>query len=203
MAKLTAEQIESIDNLLCMKGVNFIDIRYEMTDHIASALEEKEGDFRTNLKEYFITHNLQLLAQNKKAKRTAIIRAVKHYFKTMATPLVFLLAAFLGIAIYRASYFVEDGDITFFGSCILLVMIVPLLWVGRKNRALSVMRPMVLIHSALYSLHQLVVIASCSIDDRALRTMLFRINISVTPALLLVLIISLYQCRKQYAGKYI
>lgn len=61
MKKLTPEQIESIDALLCMKGVNFIDIRYEMTDHIASAMEEKEGDFKTNLKEYFITHNLQLL----------------------------------------------------------------------------------------------------------------------------------------------
>lgn len=131
------------------------------------------------------------------------MRAVKQYFKTMAAPAVFLSAAFLGIAIYYASYFVEAGDINFLGSCILLVLIVPLLWVGRKNRALSVMRPMVLMHTAIYSLHQMATMVGYRVDDRGLMATIFRINISVTPALMLILIISLYRCRKQYVGKYI
>lgn len=41
MQKITQEQIKFIDNYLQKSDVIFVDIRDELTDHIASAVEEK------------------------------------------------------------------------------------------------------------------------------------------------------------------
>jgi len=48
--KLTLEQIVLIDAALKKIGIAYIDTRYEMTDHIATALEELPGDFDKKLK---------------------------------------------------------------------------------------------------------------------------------------------------------
>jgi hypothetical protein len=203
MAKLKLVQIRFIDDRLYNLGVKYMDIRYEMVDHIASELETMEGDFGSNWTEYFIMHRNEILKQNKRARRAATIRAIKLYFKTMAMPMVLLSALLLGAAAYFASFFVEDRDVNIFGLLILCAMVVPLFWVSRGNREISVMRPMVLIHSFIYIMYQNVNIISYSIDDKALRVIPNRIAVAIVPALMLVLIISLYRCRKQYVGKYI
>ncbi|MFD2602371.1 hypothetical protein [Flavobacterium suzhouense] len=71
MARLTTEQIQCIDDLLRMLQVEFLDIRYEMVDHIASELEAMEGDFKENLKAYFVMNKLSILQQNEIAKKAA------------------------------------------------------------------------------------------------------------------------------------
>lgn len=203
MKKLTEEHIKFIDDRLYNLGVEFMDIRYEMVDHIASELEAKEGDFSDEWTGYFIMNRIQLLEQNKRAKHNAILRAMKLYFKTLVTPLVLVLAVLIAVSIYYGSFYIEDNDIHFFGMLILMVLLVPMIWFSRKNKKLSVMRPMVLIQSVLYSAYQLSIIAAYSIESDDLMAFARRITISIISALMLVLAISLYKCRKQYVGKYI
>ncbi|CAM1345447.1 hypothetical protein [Tenacibaculum amylolyticum] len=45
MKQLNSNQIKHIDNFLEAIGVDFVDIRLEMIDHIASEIEEKVSDF--------------------------------------------------------------------------------------------------------------------------------------------------------------
>ena len=204
MSKLTEDQIEYIDDRLFATGIEYIDIRYEMVDHIASELERKEGDFEDNFKEYFIMNRLQLLKQYSTAKKAAILRAIGYYFKTMLSPVAWLSGAALFLILYFGSvYYIDDRDITTYGGLVWLIMMLPLFWLGRGHKKISVLRPMVLLQTLFYFIYQSVVIASYSIDDRVLRTVPIRISASLTPALMLVLLISVYRYRKQYAKQYI
>jgi|GEM_PF-1623785 len=204
MKKLNLAQIRYIDIELLKLDFKFVDIRYEMTDHIASVLEEKEGKFKDNLREYFIKNRIQLIKQYNKTKRLAVVSAIMQFFKTLVTPYVFALATVLALVIYFSSkYIFENEDINFFGLCVLFVMLIPLLWFARNNRDISVMRPMALIQTFLYFAYQSISIVTYSIDHRNLRILPLRLAASVIPALMFVLIISLYRCRKHYAGKYI
>jgi hypothetical protein len=203
MEKITEKQIQFIDDRLYNLGVKYIDIRYEMVDHIASELEAMDGDFGTNWTEYFIMNKNEILKQNKRARRTATLRAIKLYFKTMAMPLVLLSALIMGASAYFASFFVENEDVNFFGICTFMVMLLPLFWVARGHNKISVLRPMTVINSFLYMIYQLAAIIGYRIDDKALRVIPNRIAVAIVPALMLILIVSLYRCRKQYVGKYI
>lgn len=204
MAKLTPQKIECIDDLLFMLGVTFVDIRYEMTDHIASVLEEKEGDFKTNMKEYFVTHKLQLLEQNEKAKKTARLRAVKYYFKTLSMPFSLTVFTIVFLVVYfYAKYFVERFDLRLYGSCMLLAVLPPLVIAGWNNKKVSMMRSMVKIHTALYLIYITVMLLCALPHERDARILPQRYCISITAGLMAVLAISLYRCRKQYVGKYI
>lgn len=201
--KLTSEQIQFIDNRLYNMGVKYIDIRYEMVDHIASEIEAMEGDFGTNWTEYFIMHSNDIIKQNRRAKRASIIRALKLYFKTMAMPVVLLSALLMGTLTYYTSFYVENEDVNMLGVYIYGVMAIPLFWVARGNSKISVLSPMVLINSVLFMMYQWAAIIGYRVDDRALRVIPNRIAVAIVPALMLVLIVSLYRCRKQYVGKYI
>ncbi|MDV6167714.1 hypothetical protein R1T16_04710 [Flavobacterium sp. DG1-102-2] len=204
MKKLTPEQIEHIDDELFYIGIEYVDIRYEMVDHIASVLEEKQGDFEDNFEEYFIMNRLQLIKQYRAAKLTAIVSAIKFYLKTMLSPVAFLSGSALFLALYFGSvYYIDDRDITMFGSLVWFIMTLPLFWLGRDHKKISVLRPMVLLQTVFYFSYQTVIIASYSIGNRVVRTILIRISASLTPALMLVLLISLYRYRKQYAKQYI
>ena len=43
---LTQQELQLIEDQLLGLGIKYIDLRYEMLDHIATELEEKEGDLR-------------------------------------------------------------------------------------------------------------------------------------------------------------
>ena len=78
--KLTDSEIKFIDNYLKTSGVEYLDIRYEMTDHVATALEEKEGDFYDEFKGYMVLHKKELLESNNKFSRIARNKAFKLLF---------------------------------------------------------------------------------------------------------------------------
>jgi cation transport ATPase len=88
--KLTKENIQFIDNYLQNSGVKYIDIRYEMTDHVATALEAMEGDFHDNFKEYMLQHKKELLNSNAKFIKAAGRRAVKILLKNMVKPVTIM-----------------------------------------------------------------------------------------------------------------
>lgn len=72
MPKLTQQQIQFIFNYLENSGVEYLDARVEMTDHVASALEAMEGDFYENFKAYMLQNKKDLLAQYGRFKKTAL-----------------------------------------------------------------------------------------------------------------------------------
>ena len=78
--RLTDSEIKFIDNYLKTSGVEYLDIRYEMTDHVATALEEKDGDFYDEFKAYMVLHKKELLESNNKFSRIARNKAFKLLF---------------------------------------------------------------------------------------------------------------------------
>lgn len=95
--KLTKEDIKFIDNYLKNSGVNYIDIRYEMTDHVAAAMEEKEGDFLENFRVYMARNKKHLMQSNRQFAKAAGRRALRLLLQSMVKPrsLVFITAMFL------------------------------------------------------------------------------------------------------------
>ena len=63
--KLTNQNLEFIDNYLLKSEVIYDDIRLELTDHIASSLEEKikseNSDFYDSFKSYMLVNKKELL----------------------------------------------------------------------------------------------------------------------------------------------
>ena len=92
--KLTKENIQFIDNYLENSGVKYIDIRFEMTDHVATALEGMEGSFYDSFKSYMLQHKKELLQSNSKFTKAAGKRALKIILLGLlkpATLIVFIL----------------------------------------------------------------------------------------------------------------
>ncbi len=110
--KLTKEQIGFIDNYLKNSGINYIDIRYEMVDHIATELEINLADykggalhndiFREHFKAYMVKNKAQFLASNKQFAKTARKRAFKLILKNIVRPTSLLLTPLLFIVLYKA-----------------------------------------------------------------------------------------------------
>lgn len=100
--KLNAEQIKFIDTYLENSDVNFADIRMEMVDHVASAIESemKAGDSRAFydiFKDYMVVNKATLLSNNKKFIRATDKKLLKQVFKTMLLwkGLLFFVISFL------------------------------------------------------------------------------------------------------------
>lgn len=110
--RLTAAQIGFIDNYLKNSGINYIDIRYEMVDHIATDLENsiegyegttiQDEDFQSHFKAYMAKNKEQFLTSNKQFAKTARIRAFKLILKNIVRPTSLLLTPLLFIILYKA-----------------------------------------------------------------------------------------------------
>jgi len=100
---LTAQQIVFIDHYLENSGIDYTDIRIEMTDHVAAALEAMEGDdFDENFRLYMLEHKQELLKNNSHFKRMATRRAFRVLGSTLIKPL-FLILPF--VIVYLSFYF--------------------------------------------------------------------------------------------------
>ncbi|AWA29238.1 hypothetical protein HYN48_03560 [Flavobacterium magnum] len=86
---LTSENIEFIDNYLKHSNVIYADIRSEMTDHIATAVEagmtETGWEFLTVFKEYMAKHKKELMKMNNRSQRFSM-DLLKHYFSFLTKP---------------------------------------------------------------------------------------------------------------------
>jgi len=106
--KLTTDQLHFIDTYLKNSGVEYVDIRYEMTDHIACALEEQEGDFSERFRVYMIQNKLNLLSGNSRFKRLALRRAGSELLKTLCQP--WLIGGLL-VLVFTIYYFFSEADV--------------------------------------------------------------------------------------------
>ncbi|MFD2602372.1 hypothetical protein [Flavobacterium suzhouense] len=104
---------------------------------------------------------------------------------------------------YFAQYYMERFSLSLYGNYVLMVLIVPFAIVSWKNKKISLLRSMVKIYSSLYIGNQIVMIVTLLIENDAARMFPQRISISFMAALMLVVMVSLYRCRKHYVGKYI
>lgn len=98
--KLTDKEIHFIDTYLNNSGIVYEDIRFEMTDHVATAMEAMEGDFYENFREYMIVNKASILKADKHFKKTALQRALRSLVGNMLKPLPLLLGVGTGLAAY-------------------------------------------------------------------------------------------------------
>lgn len=103
MDRLSKENIRFIDNYLRNSDVNFIDIRLEIVDHVASVIENQidNGDtrsFYSIFKDYMVLNKKELLKTNRKYFRIADIKILKSIFKKSFSikGLIIFVAIFLG-----------------------------------------------------------------------------------------------------------
>ncbi len=106
---LAPEQLQFIDNYLKSSGVKYLDIRYEMTDHIATALENSEGDFYDNFRLYMLDNKKSLLASNSRFSAIARKRAMRLLFHAMYKPVgVISFLFFFLLSLWAENYFGEE-----------------------------------------------------------------------------------------------
>lgn len=124
--KLTETQIKFIDHYLKNSGVEYLDIRYEMTDHVATALEEKDGDFYDEFKAYMAANKSELLRSAKNFSRTARNRVIRILYTNLIKPQFFIIfTVIFGSAFLLRKLGFEDGmwaglTITYYLICVLI-----------------------------------------------------------------------------------
>jgi len=107
--KLSEEQVRFIDTYLTNSGIKYLDVRYEMTDHIATALEAKDGDFDENFRQYMLEHKQELLASNRQFGKLARKNAVRLIFRNLAAPRFLALAIiFFCLLCFLARIFTDE-----------------------------------------------------------------------------------------------
>lgn len=129
--KLSKENIQFIDTYLENSGVIYIDIRYEMIDHIATGVEElmveKSLDFYDAFKNYMVVHKKAIL-KNNKHRWSYSWQSVKQFLLFLAKPpmLVFGILLFLFFKNLNVNiYFGEDFTVNnlFFVLLLSIIMI--------------------------------------------------------------------------------
>ena len=113
MKSLTNHQVEAIRNNICKRGVETIDLEYEMVDHIATAVEEKmdEGSsFYDAFKAVMISFGPYGMEKLQKERNKKLIREgwklAFQYFKTYfrLPKIILTIAIVLGLySIYTLS----------------------------------------------------------------------------------------------------
>jgi hypothetical protein len=96
--KLTKENIQFIDTYLKNSNIIYVDIRLEMTDHIASAVEDKMQeenlDFYDAFKNYMIKNKAIILNNNKESNSFSWTE-IKKYLLFIVQPKKLIFAMFL------------------------------------------------------------------------------------------------------------
>lgn len=99
--KLTSQEIAFIDNYLQESDIIFVDLRAELTDHIASVLEDQMELENSSFYEVFKTYmvlNKKAILKNSSYNYKNVIRAILIFSKTLLRPrnLIFGLFLILG-----------------------------------------------------------------------------------------------------------
>jgi len=99
MRKLDQEELEFIDNYLKNSGVEYIDVRLEMLDHVASAVEAKmqaeQTEFYEAFKAYMVVNKKELLKSSTKyswsVDKKLLVLVCKNLFSFPVVISLFLL----------------------------------------------------------------------------------------------------------------
>jgi len=107
--KLTVEEIEFTWNYLKNSGVEFVDVRTEMTDHVASALEEMldeipEAGFYGVFKSYMIQHKKDLIENAGKYRWSIDKKVLKAVLKNLMNWKVLTSAFLVAILLFTVDF---------------------------------------------------------------------------------------------------
>jgi len=109
--KLTSKEIVFIDNYLQKSDVIFIDIRAEMTDHIATAVEDKmqqeDLDFYDAFKDFMSVNKKEILRRNN-SNFKYFQEAILSFSKTLYQPYNLVFAASLILIFYSLFSFFDE-----------------------------------------------------------------------------------------------
>ncbi len=113
--KLTIEQIQFIDTYLIKNEVIYVDIRQEMIDHIALAVENNMEvdnlDFYVAFKDFMLLHKHEILANNKTHPGFITWNVIQNFLLFLVQPYL-LFFGFLLVVFFKYvdvnSYFSRD-----------------------------------------------------------------------------------------------
>lgn len=109
--KLSLTQLQYIDRYLKYNGIHYDDIRYEMTDHVASSIESMNGDFYDNLYSYMIKHKVELKNSNKVFKKLAFNKAISLITKSFTKISLYIIATFIFATAFFAGSIADKEEI--------------------------------------------------------------------------------------------
>lgn len=193
MSRLTNEQVKFIDNYLYNAGVHYIDIRCEMTDHVATAIEEKEGDFGERFFGYMALHKRELLASNKSFRKQALSKAGSMFARTYKKPIFLLATAALILLTFVMKDIVGFSDVSgtfmlvhlFIYTCFYISWI--FFWMFKSNRY-SVIDRLLIVSFFMPALFRFEKI----IDNETVMLLFYCIYTSIVMAMLLT-VVNLYR----------
>lgn len=200
MPNLTAKQIQFIDNYLENAGVHYLDVRIEMTDHIATDLEKSEGDFGEQFAAYMMINKTNLLEQNATFRRQAQSIAYSLLGKKLLHPAVLVVIAILTAGILVMPYYmgvkqITDVYITVYGiMAMMLFAFVIYFRIFAKN-----------IYSVIGQLIYMSILFGCLLNAwRIIRNEFALITFySAGICIMLAIVLSFYSMHKFYTTRYI
>ncbi|MGK4566582.1 hypothetical protein [Flavobacterium sp. 3HN19-14] len=139
---LTKEDIQFIGNYLLKSEVFYADIRAEMTDHIATAVEVKMEtenlDFYDAFKEYMAVNKKEILKANK-GSMNLDLSVLKHFGKFLITPKMLVFDVFFGFGMCFISKnycvnFLQKHPFLFGGSILILAFLQAIYFYGIAKR---------------------------------------------------------------------
>lgn len=138
--KITESEIQQIDAALENEGINYTDIRLELTDHIAATLEREEGhgDFNHRLKGYMLNHKKDIRKMNFAFMRVAGVRSMKAFAANLFTLRLVLITMGLLAGAKFASLYLDNEDMVslmfnVFNACMVLSCYRPVMNMLRKK----------------------------------------------------------------------
>ena len=131
MKKLCKENIQFIETYLENSDVYYADIRMEMTDHVASAIEakmelENSDDFYSVFKNYMVENKANLLENNRKFLRDVDKSITKRLFKIVIQPSSIVVTILMCYVCFRFLSYVEKDQLISIISWFPLLSIFPI-----------------------------------------------------------------------------
>lgn len=147
MKKLTTENIRFIENYLKNSDVKYLDVRLEMTDHVASEIEDEmnHGDkreFYDIFKSYMVKNKAELMKNMKKFRRQADKRVLKLVFKNSYQPKVlFFFLVLIGTFFLIKDFIItHDAAFTFGFLGVMILICLSSYLLLKKNKFITVER---------------------------------------------------------------
>jgi membrane-bound ClpP family serine protease len=142
MIKLTQDQIQFIDNYLKTSDVMFDDIRLEMVDHVATAIEtemieDEDKQFYDVFKSFMVKHKKELLDSNKKFIKKSALKVARHMLNILvSTQGVFILLTTVSIVFLMYAFLDPKYFYYAFGLAPIIVILIAMfgIKVYRVNR---------------------------------------------------------------------
>ncbi|SDR75916.1 hypothetical protein SAMN04515667_0570 [Formosa sp. Hel1_31_208] len=130
MAKLSKDNIQFIENYLENSEVFYADIRMEMTDHVASAIEKRMADnptfhFYDVFKDYMIEQKTNLLENNKQFLRNSDKTILKELVYYSFKPSTFLVFCIIFLGFYQLVQIIDVDSISKIVAFFPILSVVP------------------------------------------------------------------------------